>query len=146
MGFISKRWVWAIGEESSFKVETVQFTTSPRKDHKKVSRERSCVKHMTGNWRIMSACHFANTSWERPSREVLAKLSVWKKDKVFYQIFNPCYKYPYYPRIVRNAFQRENPRKSTWELEIVISTIIYTFCNVPVKTKNKKSDFFFFFF
>ena len=39
----------------------------------------------------------------------------------------PHYIYPYYAHIVRSAFQRENPRKYTWELEIVIPTIIYTF-------------------
>ena len=43
----------------------------------------------------------------------------------------PCiythYIYHHYPQIVRSAFQRENPRKYTWELEIFIPTIIYTF-------------------
>ena len=39
----------------------------------------------------------------------------------------PHYIYLHYPQIVRNAFQREIPRKYTWELEIVIPTIIYTF-------------------
>ena len=44
----------------------------------------------------------------------------------------PHYIYPHYPQIVRSVFQRENPRKYTWELEIVISTIIYTFpCGFP---------------
>ena len=35
--------------------------------------------------------------------------------------------YPHYPWIVRSAIQRVNPSKYTWELEIVIPTIIYTF-------------------
>ena len=37
------------------------------------------------------------------------------------------YIYPYYPRIVISVFLKENPSKYTWELEIVIPTIIYTF-------------------
>ena len=37
------------------------------------------------------------------------------------------YIYPYYPRIVISVFLRENPSKYTWELEIVIPTIVYTF-------------------
>ena len=41
--------------------------------------------------------------------------------------FYPYYIYPHYSRIVRSAFQRENTKKYTWELEIIIPTIIYTF-------------------
>ena len=82
---------------------------------------------MSRSWRVMIACHFTSTSRERSSREVPAKHFIWQKDKVFFQILCPHYKYPYYPWIVRSAFQRENPSKYTWELEIVIPTIIYTF-------------------
>ena len=55
------------------------------------------------------------------------KTLCWQKDKLFYQILYPHYKYPHYQWNVRIAFQRENPSKYTWELEIVIPTIIYTF-------------------
>ena len=45
----------------------------------------------------------------------------------------PQYIYPHYPHIIMSTFQRENPKKYTWELEIVISTIIYTFpCGFPL--------------
>ena len=37
------------------------------------------------------------------------------------------YIYPHYPQIIRSAFQRENPKNYTWEFEIVIPIIIYTF-------------------
>ena len=44
----------------------------------------------------------------------------------------PYYIYHHYPQIIRNAFQRKNPRKYTWELKIVKPTIIYTFsCGFP---------------
>ena len=47
---------------------------------------------------------------------------------LLYQVFtHNIYIYSHYPQIVRSAFQRENPRKYTWELEIIIPTIIYTF-------------------
>ena len=36
------------------------------------------------------------------------------------------YLYPYYPQMKRE-FLRENPSQTTWELEIVIPTILYTF-------------------
>ena len=70
---------------------------------------------------------FASTLQERPSREVLTKHSIWQKDKVFYQIIYPHYIYSHYPQNVRSSFQGEIPSKNTWELEIVIPTIIYTF-------------------
>ena len=70
---------------------------------------------------------FASTSQERPSREVLTKHSIWQKDKVFYQIIYSHYIYSHYPQNVRSSFQREILSKNTWELEIVIPTIIYTF-------------------
>ena len=59
---------------------------------------------------------------------------------VFFFFFKSCKKlcfallclYPHYicphnPQILRSVFQRENSRKYTWELKIVIPTNIYTF-------------------
>ena len=40
---------------------------------------------------------------------------------------HPYYIYPHYPHIVKSVFQKENHSIHTWELEIVISIIIYTF-------------------
>ena len=70
---------------------------------------------------------FVSTLRERLFRELPAKHFVWQKDKVLYQILYLHYTYPHYPRNVRSAFQRENLNKNTWELEIIIPTIIYIF-------------------
>ena len=94
---------------------------------RKYPAKRSRVKHMTKSWRVMTVCHFASTLRERPSCEVPTRHSIWQKDRLLYQILYPHYIYPHYPRIVRSAFQRENPSKYTLELRIVISTIIFTF-------------------
>ena len=60
----------------------------------------------------------ANVSQKRPSHEVLAKLSVWKNVmSCFTKSLPILYIHPYCPQIVRGAFQIENPRKYTWELE-----------------------------
>ena len=99
-----------------------------RVPHENLTREKATYK--VYDWKMKSHARlevFASVSWERPSCEVLAKLSVWQKEKMFYQILYPHYKYPNYPRNVKNVFQRENPSQNTWELEIVIPTIIYTF-------------------
>ena len=73
------------------------------------------------------AVKFASVSQGGPSHEVLTKHSVWQKVKLFYQILYPHYKYSHYPQIIMSAFQRKNPSKYTWGLEIFIPTIIYTF-------------------
>ena len=87
--------------------------------------------HMWSTWleaeESRQAVKFVTVSREGPSREVLVKLSAWQKDKLLYHILYPYYKYPHYPWIVRSALQRENPSIYTWELEIVIPTIIYIF-------------------
>jgi len=82
---------------------------------------------MTRSWRVMLAYHFQSTLLERLSREVPAKHFVWQKVKLVYQILYPHYIYLHYLRIVKSAFQRENPGKYTWEWEIFILTILYTF-------------------
>ena len=127
-GFICKGWVWEICEKSSFKDESVQFMTNSREAQEKSNLRKG---HVWSTWleveESQQAVKFASVSREGLSHEVPAKLSVWQKDKVFYQIIYPHYKYPHYPRIIRSAFQRENFSKYTWELDIVILTIICTF-------------------
>ena len=76
-----------------------------------------------------------------PSREVPAKPTIWQKVYLLYQILYPHYIYLHYPWIVRSAFQRENPSKYTWELEIVIPTIIYIFpCGFPQTRTSPSLD------
>ena len=41
---------------------------------------------------------------------------------------HPHYIYLHYPHIERSAFKRENFSHNPWKLEIVIPTILYTFC------------------
>ena len=105
-----------------------------RVSRKKPTRERAtCRAH---DWKMKSHASlevFVSVSRERPSHEILAKLSVWQKVMFCFTKSLPIlYIYPHYPQIIRSAFQRENLRKYTWELEIVIPTIIYTFpCGFP---------------
>ena len=105
-----------------------------RVPHENLTREKATYK--VYDWKMKSHARlevFASVSWERPSCEVLAKLSVWQKVMFCFTKFIPTlYIYPHYPQIVRSAFQRENSKKYTWELEIVIPIIIYTFpCGFP---------------
>ena len=117
--------MWEIGKKSNFKDESVQFVTNSQE-----TREKS-KGHVWSIWlKVKESCQavkLGSTLQEGPSREVLVKHSVWQKDKVIYQILYSHYKYSPYPWIVSSAFQRENPSKYIWELEIVIPTIIYTF-------------------
>ena len=92
--------------------------------------------HVWSTWleveELRQVVKFASVSCEGSSCEVPTKHSFWQKVKLLYQILYPHYKYPHYPWIVRSAFQRENPSKYTWELEVVIPIIIYTFpCGFP---------------
>ena len=89
---------------------------------------------MIGRRRVIPAQSFckclAGKAFPRNTCETfyLANLSCFVLPSLY-----PHYIYPHYPHIVRSAFQRENPRKYTWELEIVILTIIYTFpCGLPL--------------
>ena len=132
--FICKGSMWEIGEESSFKDELVQLATSSQEAREKSNLQKG---HVWSIWLEVEESHQAikstSVSREETSREVPVKLFVWKKDKVLYQILYPHYIYSHYLWIVRSAFQRENPSKYTWELEIVIPTIIYTFpCGFPL--------------
>ena len=115
--------MWEIGEKLSFKRWISAIC-------EKLVRSNLRKGHVWSTWlEAEESCQvvkFVSISWEGPSRKVPTKLSIWQKFKLLYQILYPHYKYPHYPRIVRSAFQRENPSKYTWELEIVITTIIYT--------------------
>ena len=86
------------------------------------------VEHMTGRWRVMPGWIF---SWVSRRKGHPAKYSrnflFGKKLCLVLPSLYSHYIYPHCPQIVRGAFQIENPRKYTWELEIVIPTIIYTF-------------------
>ena len=88
---------------------------------------------MTGMWRVMTTWSFHEC--------LVGKAFSWNTRETFYlTIFvmsvlpslYPHYIYPYYPYIVRSAF-KEKTLTYTWELEIVILTIIYTFlCGFPL--------------
>ena len=91
------------------------------------------VEHMIGRWRVMPAWRF---SWVSLGKGHPAKYSrnFFFGKKLYFALpsLYPHYIYSHYPQIVRNAFQRENPRIYTWKLEIVIPTIFYTFpCGFP---------------
>ena len=97
---------------------------------------------MTGMLKVMTAWGF---------HECLAgKAFPWNIRETFYLAILSCfvlpilylhYTYPHYPHIVRSAFQRENPRIHTWELEIVIPTIIYTYTKIN-KLQKLNSSFY----
>ena len=103
--------------------------------NKWISREanpqnKPCVEHMTRRRRVMPAWNFV--SQVRFSREILAKHSVWL---ICHICFTKSLLTLYIPSLLtycKECFQRKNPRKYTWELEIVIPTIIYTIlCGFP---------------
>ena len=79
---------------------------------RRVTLERPRVKHMTRSEKSCQAVKFASTSRERPSHEVSEKLSIWQKEKVFYQILYPHYIYSHYPQNVRSAFREKTIAKT----------------------------------
>ena len=79
------------------------------------------------NEELCQAVNFATVSREGPTRKGPTKVSIWQKIVFALPSLYPHYIYHHYLRIVRSAFSKENPSKYTWELEIVIPTIIYTF-------------------
>ena len=75
---------------------------------------------------------FVSVSRVRPSCEGLAKLSVWQKVIFCFTMFLPTLYIPSLLTNCKKCFLEKNPRKYTWELDIVIPTIIYTFpCGFP---------------
>ena len=70
------------------------------------------VKHMTRRWRVVPGCNFHDWFAGKANPQRTCESLCLAKSYVF---------------------QRENPRKYTWELEIIIPTIIYTFpCIFPL--------------
>ena len=111
------------------KVESMDFVTSSWEATHEKATCRAHDKKLKGHARWL-------VSWVSCDMGQLAKylrnILFSKKLCLLYQILYPHYIYSHYQRIVRSVFKRENPRKYTWELEIVIPTIIYTFhCGFP---------------
>ena len=76
---------------------------------------------------------FVSVSQVRPSHKILAKHFVF----LFYHFFfTKSLSTLYIPSLLtycKECFSKKNPRIYTWELEIVIPTIIYTFpCGFPL--------------
>ena len=87
-------------------------------------RKEPRVEHMTGRWKVKLGWIFCNclVSKANPRNFLFGKKLCFALPSLY-----PYYIYSHYPQIVMSAFRRENPKKYTWELEIVIPTIIYTF-------------------
>ena len=108
---------------------------------KKQPAKRPRVKHMIGSWRVTPGHQVRECFARRAIQQSTRETFFLAKSNLLYQIRYPHYKYPYYPWIVRSAFQRENSSKYTWELEIVIPTIIYTFpCGFPQTPTSPSLD------
>ena len=87
------------------------------------------VEHMTRRWRVVSGWIFRDylTGKANPRNSLFGKKLCFVLPSLY-----PHYIYHNYPQSVRSVFHKENPRKYTWELKIVIPTIIYTFpCGFP---------------
>ena len=89
-------------------------------------RSEACALHMTGMRRVSTGWRqlcLASISRVRPSCETFYSTSL------YYQIHTFC-THTIYIHITHKwcgELLRENPSKNTWELEIVIPTILYTF-------------------
>ena len=118
-------------EDSSLKEWTNRFCKCLMRS---LAAKESRVEHMTGRWRVIPAWRFSRVFRGKGHPMKYSRNFLFGK-KLYFALpsLYPHYIYPHYPQIVRNVFQRENPRKYTWELEIVIPTTIYTFpCGFPL--------------
>ena len=106
------------------KDEQVDFTTGSWVAHEKQPVKESCVEHMTGRWRVIPGCYFRDCFMGKANQR---KYLFGKKLCFALPSLYLHYIYPHYSQSVKSVFQRENPRKYTWELEIFIPIIIYTF-------------------
>ena len=85
---------------------------------------------MTGMWRVSTGWRqlcLASISQVRPSCETPARHSVLPACPVWFTLSVPTLLIPTLPKNEKWELLRENPSQITWELEIVILTIIYTF-------------------
>ena len=102
----------------------------------KLTHERAtCKPH---DWKMKSHARlevFTSVLRVRPTRKGLAKLSVWQKVKFCFTKPLSMLYIPPLPTNCKECFlvkKKKKPRKYTWELEIIIPTIIYTFpCYFP---------------
>ena len=93
----------------------------------RATRKRPYVKHMTRSWRVMPNCQIHKYFARKViSRDTCKILYLTKRKNVLPYSLPTLYIF-HYPWNVRSVFQWENLNKNTWELEIVIPTIIYTF-------------------
>ena len=101
-----------------------------------IPRSDACALHMTRMRRVRTRWRqlvFASVSWVRPSRETLAKHFVLPDCHFWYTLSIPTLYIPSLPTYCKEGFSKRNHRKYTWELEILILTIIYTFsCGFPL--------------
>ena len=112
-------------EDSSLKGWTSGFCECHARS---LPTKEPCVEHMTGRWRVMPAWRFSRVSRGKCHPVKYSRNFLFGKKLCFaLPSLYSHYIYPHYPQSVRSDFQRENPRKYTWELEIVIPTIIDTF-------------------
>ena len=96
------------------------------------SRKEPHAEHMIGRWRVVPSWIFreclAGKANPRRTRETL---NLAKSYVLLYHVLPTLY----IPSLITNCmecFSERNPRKYTWELEIVIPTIIYSFsCSFP---------------
>ena len=94
---------------------------------KKQPVKKPHVKHMTGGWRVMLGCEVCECCVRRAiPQNTFETLYLAKSLFALPNSLSTLY-IPSLPTNCETCFQRENPRKYTWELEIVIPTIIYTF-------------------
>ena len=122
--FIRDEWERSMKNQAS-KDELVEFVTISWVAYEKQPVKRPRVEYMIGRWRVVSSCqfreYFARRANPRSTCETLAHLF-----PIRWKVMPGC-QYPHYLWIVSSSFQRENSSKYTWELEVVIPTIIYTF-------------------
>ena len=91
----------------------------------------------THNWNAKSydkwwQLAFVNVSQVRPSCEIPAKHSILSIYHIWYTRFLHTLYILTLPTYCEECFQRENHSHNSWELEIVIPTILYTiYCGFP---------------
>ena len=105
------------------------------------AKRATCRAH---DWKMKGCARlyvFASISLVRPSHEGLAKLFVWRKIIICFTMSLPTWYIPSLPTNCNECFLERNPYKYTWELEIVIPTIIYTFlCGFPQTPTSPSLD------